>query len=97
LKTKKGRFEQYFPKAIFSQVEKSTRHADICVLSRNALVGKRWVFGDWSMGFADADGAAQILRGFTKLKSGLRLSSLDEAQTLDILKACSNSAVQLSV
>ena len=85
--------EQAAVETIFSRIEKDARHGDIRVLSRNATVGKRRMFGDWSMAFADTAGTANILKGFIDLKSGLSLADLDEVQALNILKACSQKAL----
>jgi len=88
--------EEAAVRTIFSRIEKDTRHTDIGVLRSIASVGKRRVFGDWSMGFADATGAAQILKGFISLNSGPSLSALDETQAMDILKACSKEPLRVS-
>lgn len=88
--------EEAAVRTIFSRIEKDTRHADIGVLRSIASVGKRRVFGDWSMGFADATGAAQILKGFIGLDSDPSLSALDETQAMDILKACSKEPLRVS-
>ena len=83
--------------SIFSRVEKDARHHDIRVLGRNATAGKRRMFGDWSMGFADAAGAARILKGFVDLKNEISFSSLDEVRALDILNTCRKEPLQISV
>src|SRR5471030_2654119 len=82
--------------SIFSRIEHDARHGDFRVLGRNATIGKRRMFGDWSMWFADAAGAAQILKVFIDLKSEISFSSLDEARALDILKTCSKEPLQIS-
>jgi len=88
--------EEAAVQTIFSRIEKDPRHGDIRVLSRKASVGKRRMFGDWSMAFADAAGAANILKGFIDLTSGLSLADLDEVQALNILKACSQKPLPLA-
>jgi len=85
--------EQPAVETIFARIEKDPRHGDIRVLSHTASAGKRRVFGDWSMAFADTTGAANILKGYIDLKSGLNLSDLDEVQALNILKACSQKSL----
>ena len=85
--------EQPAVETIFAHIEKDPRHGDVRVLSRTAALGKRRVFGDWSMAFADTAGAANVLKGFIDLKSGLNLSDLDEVQALNILKACSQKTL----
>jgi len=88
--------EEAAVQTIFSRIENDARHGDLRVLGRNASVGKRRMFGDWSMGFADAAGAAQILKGFIDFKSEIGFSSLDEVRALDILKTCSKEPLQVS-
>ena len=83
-------------RAVFSRIEKDPRHGDVTIVSRNVSIGKRRMFGDWSMAFADAGGVAHILKGFIDLKSGLSLLALDEVQALEILTACSKEPLRLS-
>ena len=85
--------EQAAVAEIFSRIEKDPRHGNIAVLDRTATLGKRRMFGDWSMAFADAAGVATVLKGFVDLKSGLTLSDVDQTQALQLLKACSQEAV----
>src|SRR5476651_2327254 len=82
--------------SVFSRIENDARHGDLRVLGRNATVGKLRMFGDWSMGFADAVGAARILKGFIDLKREISFSSLDEMQALDILRRYSKEPLQIS-
>jgi Sensors of blue-light using FAD len=79
---------------IFSRIERDTRHGDIRVLSRNVSRPKRPMFGEWSMGFSDVKGTAQILRGFIDVNKGPRLSDLDEARTTDFLEAISKQSAR---
>jgi hypothetical protein len=78
---------------ILSRIENDPRHGELRILSRAASVGKRRLFGDWSMAFADTAGAANILKGFIDLKSGLNLSDLDKVQALNILKSCNQNSI----
>jgi hypothetical protein len=87
--------EEEAVETIFSRIERDTRHGDIRVLNRNVSRPKRRVFGEWSMGFADVKGTAQILRGFIDVNKGPRLSDLDEARTTDFLEAISKQSAQL--
>ena len=82
--------------AIFSRIGKDERHTGITMLHRNATLGKRRLFGDWSMAFADPLGAAQVLKGFIDLKRGLNLAELDGKTAIEILEACSKSPTQIS-
>lgn len=87
--------EEEAVETIFSRIERDTRHGDIRVLNRNVSRPKRRAFGEWSMGFADAKGTAQILRGFIDVNKGPLLSDLDEARTTDFLEAMSRQSAQL--
>ena len=73
----------------FSRIEKDVRHGDVHVLHRNSTINKRRMFGEWSMGFSDATGTAQVLKGFVGLNGKLSLSNLDETHAVDILSAFS--------
>ena len=53
--------EQRAVNEIFASIVTDRRHRDIDVLHRGPGFDRR-VFGDWSMGFADFSGAADILR-----------------------------------
>lgn len=88
--------EEAAVRTIFSRISKDPRHAGIDVLREVVSIGKRRVFGEWSMGFADASGAANILKGFIGLRAGPCLSALDETQAIDILKACSQEQLHAS-
>ena len=83
-------------RAIFSRIENDARHGDIRVLHSSGSLGKRRLFGDWSMAFTDTQDAPLLLNGFIDLRNGLSLSSLDEARALEILKACVKGPLQLS-
>jgi hypothetical protein len=74
--------------ATFTRIEKDPRHIDLQVLHRAATLGRRRLFGDWAMGFADASGAAHILKGFIQVGQGPRLAALDRTSALDVLMAC---------
>jgi len=82
--------------SIFSRIENDARHHDFRVLRRNATAGKRRMFGDWSMGFADQAGTAKILKGFIDLKNEISFSSLDELRALEILDTCKKESLQIS-
>ena len=73
----------------FARIEKDVRHGDVHVLHRNSSIDKRRMFGEWSMGFSDANGTAQVLKGFVGLNRRLSLSNLDETHAVDILNAFS--------
>ncbi len=88
--------EEAAARAIFAQIEKDPRHEDIRVLCRNTSVGKRRLFGDWAMGYADATGVANILRGYIEFKRDLDLSALGEVEALEILKTSGQDPQQLT-
>ncbi len=88
--------EQEAVQSTFSRIEKDTRHRDVRVLHRHVTIDKRRMFGEWSMAFADANGVAQVLRGFMDVYKGLSLSDLDAARAADILNAFSKNPTQLS-
>jgi hypothetical protein len=46
------------------------------------------VFGDWSMGFTDFTGAADLLKGFMRLNERLRIEDLDGPRAIELLAAC---------
>lgn len=71
---------------IFARIEKDPRHCDLTVLHRDLSVGKRRMFGEWSMGFSDA-GGAKILKGFIDLNKGLGLSDLTEGKAIELLES----------
>jgi len=89
--------EQAAVEAIFSRIEKDPRHGDITVVDRTATLGRRRMFGDWSMAFADAVGVATVLKGFVDLKSGVTLSDIDQTQALQALKMCRQEPSALAV
>ncbi|MEI9806281.1 MAG: BLUF domain-containing protein [Pseudolabrys sp.] len=79
-------------RAIFARIEKDPRHGDINVLQQENSLGKRRVFGDWSMGFADASGASQILKGFVELNERQSLAGLGRLQAMTVLETCSRKS-----
>jgi hypothetical protein len=72
---------------IFASILSDRRHHDIDVLHRGPGFDQR-VFGDWSMGFADFTGAADILKGFVRLNEQLRIKELDGSQAMELLVTC---------
>lgn len=78
----------------FARIEHDPRHRDLHLLHCAPSLGRRPVFGEWSMGFADASGAAHILRGFVDLNRTPDLSTLDKAEAMDVLRLCSHGQAQ---
>ena len=79
--------EQRAVNEIFASIRSDRRHRDIDVLHRGPGFDQR-VFGDWSMGFADFTGAADILKGFLRLNEQLRIKELDGSQAMELLATC---------
>ncbi len=77
---------------IFARIQNDPRHSDLIVLHRGPGPERR-VFGDWSMGFADFSGAADILKGFVRLNERLPLKNLDSARAVELLSACAGDDV----
>jgi hypothetical protein len=72
---------------IFVSIQGDARHHDVTVLHRGAGQEQR-VFGDWSMGFTDFTGAADLLKGFMRLNERLRIEDLDGPRAIELLAAC---------
>jgi len=79
--------EQRAINEIFASIVSDRRHRDIDVLHRGPGLDQR-IFGDWSMGFADFTGAADILKGFVRLNEQLRIRELDGSQAMELLATC---------
>ena len=79
---------------IFTRIEKDVRHQDIAVLGSVTTVGQGRQFGEWSMGFADETGSAQLLKGFLAMRSTHALTDLDGAQAMNILEYCTKNYTQ---
>jgi len=76
----------------FARIESDRRHRDIVLLHRGPGPEQR-VFGDWSMGFADATGVADILKGFVRINAQLQLRELDSASAVALLSTCSGDDI----
>ena len=76
--------EQRAVNEIFASIVSDRRHRDIDV----GPGFDRRVFGDWSMGFADFSGAADILKGFVRLNEQLRIRELDGSRAMELLATC---------
>jgi hypothetical protein len=72
---------------IFASISSDPRHGNIDVLHRGPGFDQR-IFGDWSLGFADFTGAANILKGFVRLNEQLRIRQLDGARAVELLANC---------
>jgi len=81
---------------IFARIHGDSRHRDVIVLHRGHGPEQR-VFGDWPMGFADFDGAADILRGFVRLNDKLNLKNLDDAGAVGLLAAVADDETAKAV
>jgi hypothetical protein len=74
---------------IFHRIEKDPRHAGLAILRGQKSFGERRIFGEWSMGFANASNNAQVLKGFVDLALGQDLLTLSETPAMELLSACS--------
>jgi hypothetical protein len=74
---------------IFKRIEKDSRHARLVTLRSQKSFGERRIFGDWSMGFANASNNAHVLKGFVDLALGQDLLTLSETQAMELLSLCS--------
>jgi len=75
---------------IFKRIEKDPRHAGLATLRSQKSFGERRIFGEWSMGFADAANNAHVLRGFVDLTLAQDLRALSETQAMELLSSCSH-------
>jgi hypothetical protein len=76
---------------VFRRIEKDARHTRVAILRDQGSFGERRIFGDWSMGFANASGNAQILKGFVDLAAGRDLLTLEETQAMELLSSYSRT------
>jgi hypothetical protein len=79
--------EQRAVNEIFAKIASDSRHQDIAILHRGPGFDQR-LFGEWSMGFADFTGAADILRAFVRLNEQQRIRDLDGARAIELLATC---------
>jgi Sensors of blue-light using FAD len=73
----------------FKRIENDPRHAGLAILRSQKSFGERRIFGDWSMGFANASSNAHVLKGFVDLALGQNLATLSETQAMELLSSCS--------
>jgi len=78
-------------RGLFKRIEKDPRHTAVSILREQKSFGERRIFGDWSMGFADATNNAKILKGFVDLAIDLDLLALSEQQAMELLSLCGRS------
>jgi len=76
---------------VFKRIEKDARHSRVAILRNQVSFGGRRFFGDWSMGFANASGNAQVLKGFVELDASRDLLILNETQAMELLSSCSRT------
>jgi hypothetical protein len=74
---------------LFKRIEKDASHTGIAILRSQRSFGERRIFGDWSMGFANATANAQILKGFADLEVGQNLLTLNDTQAMELLSSSS--------
>jgi hypothetical protein len=73
---------------LFKRIERDVRHAGVTILRNQSSFGERRIFGDWSMGFANASSNVQVLKGFVDLEAGQDLLILNEARAMELLSCC---------
>jgi hypothetical protein len=78
-----------FVRDVFKRIERHARHAGVAILRDQRSFGERRVFGDRSMGFANALKNAQVQKGFVALQAGQDLLMLKETQAMELLSFCS--------
>ena len=74
---------------VFKRIEKDARHTGFEILRSQNSFGERRIFGDWSMGFANASSNAQVLKGFVDLEADQNLLVLNEAEAMELLSSSS--------
>ena len=79
--------EQRAVNEIFVRIASDRRHRDLEVLHRGPGFDRR-LFGEWSMGFADFTGAADMLKAFVRLNERLGIRELDGARAIALLTSC---------
>ncbi len=75
---------------IFASIKSDSRHGNLTVLHHGPGPDQR-VFGEWSMGFADFNGAAAILKGFVRVNNDINLKDLDSTLAVELLTACEDN------
>jgi hypothetical protein len=75
----------------FQRIWRDPRHGDMVLLQDVEFVRGPRLFGEWSMGFADATCSAFMLSGFVSTKIGSDLSALDKTSALKLLVASSRT------
>ena len=83
--------DQAAVQATFRRIERDPRHRNVSVLWQDADAQHR-ICGEWSMGFSDASGASQMLKGFLAVEGGLRAAMLDRSNAIKILESYSSAA-----
>jgi hypothetical protein len=77
---------------VFKRIEKDARHSGFAILRSQSSFGERRIFGDWSMGFANASGNAQVLKGFVQLEAGQDLLTLNQTEATELLSSCNRTS-----
>jgi hypothetical protein len=69
---------------LYEHICQDDRHTDVRLLLREPIEAKE--FGEWSMGFVDAEAAAQALEGYVDYRTDLPALVTDTARAKRILK-----------
>jgi len=78
--------EQRTVNGIFARIASDYRHQNIEILHRGPGFDQR-PFGEWSMGFADFTGAADMLKAFVCINERLLIRELEGARAIELLAA----------
>lgn len=71
----------------FERIERDARHGNVRTLFRGHSPQGR-VFGQWSMGFQNVAGAADIPPSFVSVSDRIDLSQFDHLMAIEFLRAC---------
>lgn len=69
-----------FVRKIFKRIEKDPCQTGLAILRNQKSFGERRIFGDWSMGFANAPNDARV---------GQDQLTVSETQAMELLSSCS--------
>ena len=83
-------------RGIFKRIEKDERHGEIHMLRSLMSLGNRRLFGEWSMGFADVDGASELLKGYIDTDQVGSLATLEATGAFDLLQTVGRNSFRKS-
>jgi hypothetical protein len=83
-------------KATFARIAQDSRHEEVCVLANVSRAERHRIFGEWSMGFANASETAKILNGFIGTHEMPNFSELDALTAMNLLRWSSERTGRIS-